>query len=49
MTVRELANYWVPGQPASENQAYIDKARALEKDLETAFQELAEKKDKKSA
>lgn len=49
MTVRELANYWVPGKPASENQAYIDKARALEKDLETAFQELAEKKDKKSA
>lgn len=48
LTVRELAALWVPGTPASENQAYIQKARDLEKDLETALQELAEKKDQKS-
>ncbi|MEP1327161.1 monovalent cation:proton antiporter-2 (CPA2) family protein [Pseudophaeobacter sp.] len=48
LTVRELAALWVPGVPASENEAYIEKARALEKDLETALQELAEKKDHKS-
>jgi len=44
LTVRELAGYWVPGKPASENHEYIEKAKELEKDLETAFQELAEKK-----
>ena len=44
LTVRELAKYWVPGKPASENQEYIEKARELEKGLEAAFQELAEKK-----
>ena len=45
LTVRELASLWQPGVPASENAAYIARARELEKDLETALLELAEKKD----
>ncbi|OIQ44031.1 MAG: potassium transporter [Roseobacter sp. MedPE-SW] len=45
LTVRELASLWQPGVPASENSAYIARARELEKDLETALLELAEKKD----
>ncbi|MFV1594136.1 monovalent cation:proton antiporter-2 (CPA2) family protein [Phaeobacter sp. JH20_36] len=51
-TVRELAGLWIPGTPASENPAYIARARELEKDLETALLELAEAKkstDQKSA
>ncbi|SHE89908.1 Kef-type potassium/proton antiporter, CPA2 family [Ruegeria intermedia] len=47
--IRELAELWVPGQPTAENKKYIEKARELEKDLETALLELAEKKEKKSA
>ncbi|MBQ4805909.1 cation:proton antiporter [Phaeobacter sp. HS012] len=43
-TVRELAGLWIPGTPASENPAYIARARELEKDLETALLELAEAK-----
>ena len=46
LTIRELAALWVPGTPASENQAYMQRARELEKDLETALLELAEKKDR---
>ncbi|KPD12654.1 monovalent cation:proton antiporter-2 (CPA2) family protein [Phaeobacter sp. 11ANDIMAR09] len=45
LTVRELASLWQPGTPASENQAYINRSRELEKDLETALLELAEKKE----
>ncbi|MEP4037500.1 monovalent cation:proton antiporter-2 (CPA2) family protein [Pseudophaeobacter sp.] len=45
LTVRELASLWIPGTPASENPAYIARSRELEKDLETALLELAEKKD----
>ncbi len=46
VTLRELAALWVPGTPASENQAYIEKARELEKELEIALLELAEKEDR---
>ncbi|MEP2716857.1 monovalent cation:proton antiporter-2 (CPA2) family protein [Pseudophaeobacter sp.] len=49
LTVRELASLWEPGTPASENKAYMARARELEKDLETALLELAEKKDRDSA
>lgn len=49
LTIRELAKHWVPGTPASENKAYIARARELEKDLETALLELAEQKDQKSS
>ncbi|MGR3758574.1 monovalent cation:proton antiporter-2 (CPA2) family protein [Roseobacteraceae bacterium NS-SX3] len=50
-SVRELASLWVPGTPASENAAYIARAKELEKDLETALLELAQSKEqeKKSA
>ncbi|MCC1494079.1 monovalent cation:proton antiporter-2 (CPA2) family protein [Cognatishimia sp. F0-27] len=36
-TVRELASLWDPAIPAAENEAYIKRARELEKDLETAL------------
>ncbi|WP_146589790.1 cation:proton antiporter domain-containing protein [Puniceibacterium confluentis] len=36
-TVRELAGLWDPNIPASENQAYIARAKELEKELETAL------------
>jgi CPA2 family monovalent cation:H+ antiporter-2 len=49
LTIRELAKHWIPGKPASENPAYIKRARELEKDLETALLELAEQKDHKSS
>ena len=35
--VRELAGLWDPNIPASENTAYIARAKELEKDLETAL------------
>ncbi len=37
LTVRELAGFWDPNIPASENAAYIARAKELEKDLETAL------------
>ncbi len=48
-TVRELAALWKPGVATSENQEYINRARDLERDLETALLELAEEISKKSA
>lgn len=48
-TVRELAELWVPGQPLAENRKYIERSRELEKELEAALLELAEKNKKKSA
>ena len=47
-TVRELAKLWQPGVPASENTAYIQRARELEKELESALLALAED-ERKSA
>ena len=35
--LRELAGLWDPAVPISENQAYLNKARELDKDLETAL------------
>ncbi|WP_299642534.1 monovalent cation:proton antiporter-2 (CPA2) family protein [uncultured Ruegeria sp.] len=49
MSVRDLAELWVPGLPTAENKKYIERAQQLEKDLETALLELAEKHAKKSA
>jgi CPA2 family monovalent cation:H+ antiporter-2 len=46
-TVRELAEVWDPNIPTSENAAYIDRSRELEKELEAALLGLAEKDDKK--
>ena len=36
-TVRELAELWVPGQPIEDNAAYIQRARELNRDLESAL------------
>ncbi|MEQ5870324.1 cation:proton antiporter [Sagittula sp. NFXS13] len=36
-TVRDLAKLWNPAIPAVENEAYIARARELEKELETAL------------
>ncbi len=35
--MRDLAELWVPGQPVSENAAYIERAKQLDRDLETAL------------
>ncbi len=35
--MRDLAQLWVPGQPVHENEAYIARARQLDRDLETAL------------
>ncbi len=35
--MRDLAALWVPGQPVHLNQAYIDRAKQLDRDLETAL------------
>ncbi|MCA0850974.1 monovalent cation:proton antiporter-2 (CPA2) family protein [Salipiger thiooxidans] len=45
-TVQELAKLWDPNMPSSENEAYIKRARELEKELETAlYTALSEKRD----
>lgn len=36
-TLKELAELWRPGIPVASNQAYVDKARELNTDLETAL------------
>jgi CPA2 family monovalent cation:H+ antiporter-2 len=35
--VRDLANLWVPGQPVHLNKAYVERAKELNRDLETAL------------
>ena len=35
--MRDLAELWVPGQPVTKNQAYIERARQLDRDLETSL------------
>lgn len=35
--LRELAEVWIPGVPVSENAAYVEKARELNSNLETAI------------
>ncbi len=49
LSVRDLAELWIPGKPTAENKPYIERAQQLEKDLETALLELAEEHAKKSA
>jgi len=46
-TVRELATLWDPNIPPSQNHAYVQRAKELQKELETAF--LAKDSEKKSA
>ncbi|UWQ48660.1 monovalent cation:proton antiporter-2 (CPA2) family protein [Leisingera caerulea] len=47
--LRDLAEHWIPGVPASQNPAYIERARELEKAIESAIFEMAERKRKKSS
>ncbi|WP_158966626.1 monovalent cation:proton antiporter-2 (CPA2) family protein [Chachezhania sediminis] len=47
--VRELAQVWDPNLPASKNTAYIARAKELEKELELAILEQAQRQEKKSA
>ena len=35
--MRDLAQVWVPGQPVHLNAAYVERARQLDRDLETAL------------
>jgi CPA2 family monovalent cation:H+ antiporter-2 len=35
--VKELAEVWVPGQPVDQNPAYVERAKALNRDIETAL------------
>ena len=35
--MRDLASLWVPGQPVHMNDAYIERAKQLDRDLETAL------------
>ena len=48
-TVRQLAEVWDPNIPASENAAYIAKAKELEKELEAALLNRVYENDRKSA
>ncbi len=36
--IRDLAEVWIPGVPAERNPAYIERAKALNRDLEAALQ-----------
>ena len=38
--MRDLAEVWVPGQPVTKNEAYIARARQLDRDLETSLIEI---------
>ncbi len=35
--MRDLAELWVPGQPVTKNDAYVARARQLDRDLETSL------------
>ncbi len=35
--MRDLAELWVPGQPVDKNAAYVERAKQLDRDLETAL------------
>ncbi len=48
--MRDLAELWVPGQPVHLNEAYINRAKQLDRDLETALiEELDEARPKNQA
>ena len=49
VTVRQLAEVWDPNIPASENAAYIAKAKELEKELEAALLNRVYENNRKSA
>jgi CPA2 family monovalent cation:H+ antiporter-2 len=48
--MRDLAELWIPGQPIHLNEAYIERAKQLDRDLETALiEELDEARPKPEA
>ena len=47
--LRELATLWDPEVPVSENQAYLERSRQLDKELETELVEAMEAEEQKSA
>lgn len=49
MSVRELAKLWRPDVEPSANKAYVERAKELQKDLETAFLNRGEEDEKKRA
>ena len=48
-SVKELAGLWDPDIPASQNAAYVARAKELQKDLETVFLNRAAEEEKKTA
>lgn len=48
-TVRELAELWDPSIPTTQNSAYIERSKQLQKDLETALMTRASEIGKKRA
>ncbi len=49
MSVRVLAELWSPDIPAAENKPYVERAKELQKELETAFLNRSEEEEKKRA
>jgi len=49
VSVKELATLWRPDVAPSQNKEYVERAKELQKDLETAFLNLADENDKKRA
>lgn len=47
--LRELAALWVPGQPIHLNQAYIDRAKELNRDMESALIQTLDEKPSQAA
>ncbi|MEM1075836.1 MAG: monovalent cation:proton antiporter-2 (CPA2) family protein [Pseudomonadota bacterium] len=45
-TIRQLAELWDPARPVSQNPAYVERAKELQKELETAFLSRPERPDK---
>ncbi|WP_299874254.1 cation:proton antiporter [uncultured Sulfitobacter sp.] len=49
VSVKELATLWRPDVAPSQNKEYVERAKELQKDLETAFLNLADENDQKRA
>lgn len=45
--LRELAELWDPNVPISQNEAYVERARAANRDLETALAETLDEEERK--
>ncbi|MGJ5620459.1 cation:proton antiporter domain-containing protein [Sulfitobacter sp. MF3-043] len=48
-SVRELADLWRPDVAPGDNKAYVERAKELQKDLETAFLNRIEEEERKQA